>query len=165
MKINKKFIWLMVIPLMAFGIHEHYISLTKINYVEDKKSIQITMSYFIDDVEKTLENRHELPMELATKSENKKSGLYLESYVRQKFKISLDDKDQTYVYLGKEYENDLVYVYLEIEDVDPFKKIEVQNSMLIEEFEEQQNFVKLNIAGIQRTFILIKANDKEMLKL
>lgn len=165
MRINKNFIWLLIIPLMAFGIHEHYISLTKIKYVEEKKSIQITMSYFIDDVEKALETRHELPMELATKSENKKSGFYLESYVRQKFNISLDEKEQAYVYLGKEYENDLVYIYLEIEDVNQFKKIEVQNSMLIEEFEEQQNFVKLSIAGIQKTFILIKANDKEMLKL
>ena len=41
---------------MAFGTHEYYISLTKIKYVEEKKSVQITMSYFIDDVEKVLEN-------------------------------------------------------------------------------------------------------------
>ena len=104
-------------------------------------------------------------MELATKSEHKKSGFYLETYIRQKFKVSIDDKNQAYTYLGKEYENDLVYIYLEIENVAQINKIEVQNSMLIEEFSEQQNFIKLNIAGVQRTFILIKANDKEMLKL
>jgi len=165
MKTYKKFIWLLIIPLMAFGTHEYYISLTKIKYVEEKKSVQITMSYFIDDVEKVLENRHELPMELATKSENKKSGYYLESYIREKFKVHIDEKEQTYTYLGKEYENDLVYIYLEIEGVDQIKKIEVQNSMLIETFEEQQNFIKLSIAGVQRTFILIKANDKDLLKL
>ena len=150
---------------MAFGIHDHYISLTKIKYVEEKKSVQITMSYNIDDLEKVLENRYEVSMELANKSENKKSGYYLESYVRQKFKVSINEKEQTYTYLGKEYEDDLVYIYLEIENVDQIKQIEVQNSMLLEEFEEQQNFIKLSIAGIQKTFILIKANDKEMLKL
>jgi len=156
---------LIMIPLMSFGIHEYYISLTKIKYVEEKNSVQITMSYFIDDVEKVLENNSGLPMELATKSEHKKSGFYLETYIRQKFKVSIDDKNQAYTYLGKEYENDLVYIYLEIENVAQINKIEVQNSMLIEEFSEQQNFIKLNIAGVQRTFILIKANDKEMLKL
>jgi hypothetical protein len=165
MKISRKHLWLILIPLMAFGIHEHYISLTKIKYVEEKKSVQITMSYFIDDIEKVLENRSELPMELATKSEHKKSGYYLESYVRQKFKVSIDEKQQTYTYLGKEYENDLVYIYLEIENVDQINKIEVQNSMLMEEFAEQQNYIKLSVSGVQRTFILIKANDKEMLKL
>lgn len=154
-----------MIPLMSFGIHEYYISLTKIKYVEEKKSVQITMSYFIDDVEKVLENISGLPMELATKGENKKSGVYLETYIRQKFKVSIDGKNQAYTYLGKEYENDLVYIYLEIENVAQINKIEVQNSVLIEEFADQQNFIKLNIAGVQRTFILIKANDKEMLKL
>ena len=165
MKINLKFIWLAIIPLLAFGLHKHYISLTKINYVEEEKSVQITMRYFIDDVEKVLESRYELPMELATKDENKKSNLYLETYINQKFKISINDLEQTYVYLGKEYEDDLVFFYLEIENVDDIKKIEVQNSMLVEEFEDQQNFVKITIGKVQKTFILIKANDKEMLKL
>lgn len=165
MKINLKFIWVLIIPMMAFGLHEHYISLTKINYAKDKKSVQVTMRFFIDDVEKVLETRYELPMELATKGENKNSDQYLETYINQKFKISINDLEQTHVYLGKEYEDDLVYFYLEIEDVDSIKKIEVQNSMLVEEFEDQQNFIKLTIGNVQKTFILIKANDKEMLKL
>ena len=40
----------------------------------------------------------------------------------------------------------------------------MQNSMLMEVFEEQQNYVKMTIGEIRKTFILIKANDKEMLK-
>ncbi len=165
MKITLKFIWVLIIPMMAFGLHDHHISLTKINYDKDKKSVQVTMRYFIDDVEKVLESRYELTMELATKSENKKSDQYLETYINQKFKISINDLEQTYVYLGKEYEDDLVYFYLEIENIDDIKNIEVQNSMLVEEFEDQQNFIKLNIGNVHKTFILIKANDKEMLKL
>ena len=101
---------------------------------------------------------------MATKNESKKSDQYLETYINQKFKISINDLEQTYIYLGKEYEDDLVYFYLEIENVDSIKNIEVQNSMLVEEFEDQQNFIKLSIGNIQKTFILIKANDKEMLK-
>ena len=36
--------------------------------------------------------------------------------------------------------------------------------MLMETFDEQENYIKLNINNIEKTFILIKANDKEMLK-
>ncbi len=165
MKINLQFLWLAIIPLMAFGLHEHYISLTKINYAEEEKSVQVTMRYFIDDLEKVVESRYEQPMELATKDENKKFDIYIETYINQKFKISINELEQTYVYLGKEYEDDLVYFYLEIENVDDIKTIEVQNSMLFEEFEDQQNFIKLTIGKVQKTFILIKSNDKEMLKL
>lgn len=165
MNIVRKFIWLLIIPLMAFGLHEHYISLTKIDFVKEQRSVQITMRFFIDDLEKALENQFELPLELATKNENNQANGYLETYIRDKFRINLNKLEQSYTYLGKEYEDDVVYIYLEIENVDNINVIEVQNSMLIELFEEQQNYVKLSIGKVQKTFILIKANDKEILKL
>jgi hypothetical protein len=165
MNITRKFIWLLIIPLMAFGLHEHYISLTKIDFLKEKSSVQITMRFFIDDVEKALENQFELPLELATKNENKQANQYLETYIREQFKINLNQREESYTYLGKEYEDDVVYIYLEIENVDDINTVEVQNSMLIDTFEDQQNYVKISIGKVQKTFILIKANDKEMLKL
>ena len=101
---------------------------------------------------------------MATKQENKKANFYLEKYITQKFKVNINDEDKVYRYLGKEYDNDVVFFYLEIPDIENINKIVVQNSMLFEEFEEQENYVKLNINNTKKTFILIKANDKEMLK-
>lgn len=155
----------MVFPTLAFGLHEYYISLTKVDYIAEKESVQIIMRFFIDDVEKVLETRTELPMELATKNEHKNTDRFLEAYIRGKFKVDINGLDQTYTYLGKEYEHDIVYIYLEIENVKEIKSIQVQNAMLFEEFESQQNFIKLTLGEIQKTFILVKANDKEMLKL
>lgn len=164
MSFLKKTIILLIIPLLAFSAHKYYISLTKIDYIKDKKEVQITMRFFIDDIENTLQNRFNITLELATKQENKKANFYLEKYITQKFKVNINDEDKVYRYLGKEYDNDVVFFYLEIPDIENINKIIVQNSMLFEEFEEQENYVKLNINDIKKTFILIKANDKEMLK-
>ena len=71
----------------------------------------------------------------------------------------------SYSFLGKEYDNNEVFFYIEIENIDQINSIEVENSMLFETFEEQQNYIKLNLENIQKTFILVKANVKEMLKL
>lgn len=164
MRFLKKTIILLIIPLFAFSAHKYYISLTKIDYIKDKKEVQITMRFFIDDIENTLQNRFNISLELATKQENKKANFYLETYITQKFKVNINDEDKVYRYLGKEYDNDVVFFYLEIPDIENINKIVVQNSMLFEEFEEQENYVKLNINNTKKTFILIKANDKEMLK-
>ena len=161
----RNMIWLLIIPLMAFGMHKHYISLTKIDYIKEKKAIQITMRFFLDDIELALENRTGDSMELATKSENKLADKYLETYVRQKFKIWIDDKEMSHIFLGKEYENNEVFFYLELENIDKISTIEIENSMLFETYGEQQNYVKLSIDDIQKTFILVKSNVKEMLKL
>ncbi len=164
MKLFKKLFLIFIIPLMAFTAHKYYISLTKIDFIEEKKTIQITMRFFIDDIENTLQNRYKIPLELATKQENKKANFYLEKYIGQKFMIKINDEEKELNYLGKEYENDVVYFYLEINNIENIIKIEVQNNMLMEEFEEQENYVKLDINNKKKTFILIKANDKEMLK-
>jgi len=161
----RNMIWLLIIPLMAFGMHKHYISLTKIDYIKEKKAVQITMRFFLDDIELALENRTGDSMELATKSENKLADKYLEIYVRQKFKIWIDDKEMSYSFLGKEYENNEVFFYLELENIDKISTIEIENSMLFETYGEQQNYVKFSIDDIQKTFILVKSNVKEMLKL
>jgi hypothetical protein len=165
MKSFRKVIWLLIIPIVAFGIHKHYISLTKVDYIKEKKVVQITMKFFLDDIELALENRMQQPMELATKNENKLAGKYLETYVRQKFKIWINNKEMVYTYLGKEYEDNEVFFYLELKNIDHINSIEVENSLLFETFEEQQNYVKLNLENVQKTFILVKANAKEMLKL
>lgn len=164
MNFQKKIILLLVIPLLAFSAHKYYISLTKIDFIETKKTVQITMRFFIDDIENTLQSRYNTNLELATKDENKKANFFIEKYISQRFKITINEEEKTHKYLGKEYDNDVVFFYLEINDIDKIDIIKVQNNMLMESFEEQENYIKLNINNIKKTFILIKANDKEMLK-
>ena len=165
MKLYRHLFWFLIIPVLAFGIHKHYISLTKIDYVKEKKTVQITMKFFLDDIELALENRLKEPMELASKDENPLANKFMESYIRQKFNIWIDEKQVAYNYLGKEYENNEVFFYLEIENIDQIQSISVENNMLFEAFEEQQNYIKLTIDNTEKTFILVKANAKEMLKL
>jgi hypothetical protein len=163
MKEVKIFFLILIIPLFSFGLHKYYISLTKIDFVEKEKSVQITMRFFIDDIEKTLENRYEIELELATNKENNKANIYLERYIASKFEVIINQNVKLYKFLGKEYENDVVFFYLEITDIEMINQITIQNRMLFEEFPDQENFVKLDINNSRKTFVLRKENDKEML--
>ena len=163
MKEVKIFFLILIIPLFSFGLHKYYISLTKIDFVEKEKSVQITMRFFIDDIEKTLENRYEIELELATNKENKKANIYLERYIASKFEVTINQNVKLYKFLGKEYENDVVFFYLEITDIEMINQISIQNRMLFEEFPDQENFVKLDVNNSKKTFVLRKENDKEML--
>ena len=151
--------------LSSFGPHKHYISLTQIEYVPAEKSLQITMRFFIDDLEKAVGSRFDKNLALATPDEMKNADVYIERYLENKFKMWLNGTELTPNYLGKQYEDDQVFFFLEVDKVDNIEVLEVQNSMLMEVYEEQQNYIKLRIGEMDKTFILIKANDKEMLKM
>ena len=164
MNFIKKYIFLLAIPLLAFTAHKYYISMTKIKYVKEKRSIQITMRFFIDDIEKTVNARFKKDFKLATPEESTDTDKFLNLYIHQKFEYKINDQFVNYTFLGKEYENDIVFFYLESADVDDIKSIEVKNKMLLEAFDEQQNFIKLYINDKIKTMILMRENDKEMLK-
>jgi len=154
----------LVIPLFAFTMHKYYISMTKIKYVQEERSVQITMRFFIDDLEKTLNNRFKKDFKLANSDELKETDKLLNFYLQQKYDIIINEQTVEYTYIGKEYENDVVFIYLEATDIDNINSIEVKNSMLLETFEEQQNFIKLYMNNQVKTMVLIRGNDKEMLK-
>lgn len=162
--ITKVTILIFIFVHFAFSAHKYYISLTKIDFISEKRVVQITMHFFIDDIENTLENRYQTKLKLATKKESEKSDLYLKKYIGQKFKININSKEKTYEYLGKEYQNDVVFFYLEITDIEDIDTFEIQNSMLMEDISEQENYIKINIKNNKKTIVLRKDNDKEMLK-
>ena len=164
MSILKKLIFLLIIPLLAFSAHKYYVSMTKIKYVKEEEAIQITMRFFIDDVEKTLNNRFKKDFKLATTEEDKEADKFINLYIHQKFEVKINNQLIEYTFLGKEYKNDIVFFYLESTDIHNINSIEIKNSMLFEMFEDQQNFIKIYMNDQIKTMVLMRQNDKEMLK-
>jgi len=160
----KKYALLLLLPLFAFSAHKYYLSLTEINYNQTEKSLHITMRLFIDDLEKSLEANFNKKFKLGTPDENAKTNKYISYYLNNNFIVKVNNKNVKINFLGKEYENNVVYFYIEIDSVPKIKSISVQNTILMDEFDTQQNIIKLNMNNQKRTMILNRSNDKDLLK-
>ena len=155
---------LLSLVFLSFSAHKYYVSVTEIKFAEQKQELQISMRFFIDDLEAVLNQRFDKEFFLSTKKELTDADNYLKLYIDQKFQIKINGQSITARYLGKEYENDVVYFYLLADKISSVNVIEVTNTMLYEKFEDQENYIQLNINDQRNTFILTKRNDKEMLK-
>ncbi len=155
---------LLVVPLLAFSIHKYYISLCEIEYIEDQQSLQITLGIFIDDIELTLNKNNNKTLNLATKQEADSIDTYYKNYLNKHFQISANNKLQSYTYIGKEYDGDIVRFYLEITNIQQLTSIEIVNTSLFRDFKDQQNIIKINANNIHKTFYLTRKNDKGLLK-
>lgn len=90
MKLKYLFI-LFVVPLMAFSsLHKYYVSITQVEYVPEKKSLQLISRIFIDDLEDVLQARYDENLVMAYKNEDKQVDLYVEKYIRSKFGIKIN---------------------------------------------------------------------------
>ncbi|MCF8272262.1 MAG: peptidase E [Flavobacteriaceae bacterium] len=164
MKLNKILLLLGLIPIFAFtAFHKYYISVTQIDYIQEKQSVQITTRIFIDDFEKVLRERYNETIVLADKNEPTEVNAYIEKYLKSKIKVKINDKDMNLVFVGKEYDMDLVQCYLEIEQVKNINSIEISNQVLFDVFDEQQNMVKTKINNKQKSFLLNQNNKNAVL--
>lgn len=164
MKFNKYLLILLFVPFLAFtSMHKYYLSLTQIEYNEKSRSLQITMNVFIDDFELTMNNTFDKQFNLNTEDELVDSETYFHNYLKEHFKVKLGGQSVNFNYIGRKYEGDVVFFYLEFEDVANVKSIEIENTVLFEYFDDQKNLIKLKIKGEFDSLLLTKGKKKGLL--
>ncbi len=164
MKLKNYLFFFLLVPLFAFSIHKYYLSLCEIEYVKEKKSIQIIIGFFIDDIEFTLNRDYNTILKIATKEEFESIDESFETYLNEHLEFTINNKLVPYQYIGKEYDDDIVRFYLEITDVQTLKTLEITNTCLIRDFEDQQNIIKISANKKHKTFYLNKKTHKGLLK-
>ena len=140
----------------ATPAHKFYVSITKIEYVKEKSSLQIITKIFIDDIEDALQQHYDPSISLDTKKETEAADEDLKKYILQKINIKVNGKTVTFDYIGKEYDTDMVVAYIEVKNVKELKTIEIENKVLMEMFPEQQNIVHLKTPNSRKSLILDK---------
>ncbi len=155
---------LLAISLCSFVVHKFYVSVTQIEYNQEQDSLQIITRVFVDDIEDLLKQRYDESISIDVKKENPKVDQYLIKYFNQKFKLVVDDKDTSFTFIGKEFEDDLIICYLEIENITSLTSIKISNELLMDVFEEQQNIVHVKNGNQRKSLILEKGKSEGLLK-
>ena len=166
MKSNLKTIifCLLIFPFFAgFVAHKFYVSTTKVEYVKERKSIQIISKIFVEDLELVLQERYSSRVQLDPKKETDLDQNYVLNYILQKLKFKINEKEAQLIYIGKEYDIDILNIYFEIEDVDSLESIRIENKILIDLFPEQQNIIHFSNEKNNRNLILDKNRPNGLL--
>ena len=164
MNIKKIFFLLFLIPLLSFYTHKYYLSLTQIEFRSEKQVVQIIINVFMNDIETALNKDYNIDLRLHTKKELKNNDVYFIEYLNKNLQINIDKTLREFNYIGKEYEGDLVYFYLEIENVKEVPTIEIENKILTNYFSEQKNLIKAKVGKKNKSVLLETSNTKGLLK-
>lgn len=159
----KKIALPLLLFILAFSSHKYYLSLTQIEYNKDHKSLEVIINVFMDDVELAINNEYDVDMRLTTKEELKGVDEYFQKYLSNNLKFFINNKAVQYNFIGKEYEGDLVYFYLELELKEDPLSLKVINTLLFDYFEQQQNVIKFKNGSKRQSKILSIDTNKALL--
>ncbi len=131
-------------------------SITEINYNAESKSLEISIQFFTDDLEKAVEQNKDLRLLLGTEKEDSAADSLINQYIKQHFEIQKNEVPLVLEYIGKESERDYTYAYLELKDFDKDGTIWLNNTLLIELFDAQVNKVNFNNGDYSKSISLHK---------
>ncbi len=144
--------------------HPFYISLTDLRYNDTDKSIEISQKIFWDDLEISLSKTFNTKVDFINPSSPIKLEEMIEKYLLTHNEIVINGKKIPLKYLGYEIEEDAAWFYLEGKVSERPKSVEIKNTLLIGEFNEQQNLINFYLEKKPKSMILYKDKIKGSLE-
>ena len=161
MRFSRLLLLFALLPVLtAATAHKFYVSVSKIEYSEKDRSLQMISTLFADDMENTLKARYGDKVSLDPDKETELDQELLKKYILKKLTITVDGQERQLEYIGREYENDIVRVYVEVPEVEDPKEVEVEAQWLFELFDEQQNIIHMKKGDTRRSLVLEPENPK-----
>lgn len=143
-----------IVALLSFTAHKFYVGIYQIDYVPQKKMLQITARLFLDDVNNAMSEKYNAKMLLGEPNETPQDEILLKKYLSENLTIKINGKIVPTEFMSKEIENDVLVCYLRSTNISKITKFEIFNDILIGFVTEQQNIVQTNINGVKKSLLL-----------
>ncbi len=123
------------------NLHPFHISITEIKYNANQKSLEIAQKIFWDDLEVELNDYSKSKINFLKPSNEEELNKLVEKYILEHSDIYINGIKTTINYLGYEIEEDVAWIYMEVENIPVPKSAEIKNSVLFKNFPGQQNII------------------------
>lgn len=131
--------------------HPFHVSTTEINHNDRDKSLEISCRIFIDDFEDALEKQFKTPADLSKEAMKTQMDSLVKRYILNHLQVKPDNRQLALDYIGFEKESDAVWVYLQGNNIATVKKIEINNSILYDIFEDQISIMHVKVGGVRKS--------------
>jgi hypothetical protein len=126
-------------------LHPFYISLTELRYNPSSKKMEVAQKIFWDDLEVALSKEAGVTVDFLKPKDKAKLEGQVKAYLLKHTQVWVNGKLVPLNYLGYEVEEDAAWFYLESAATAAPKTVEVQNTLLLRDFEGQQNIVHVYV--------------------
>ena len=148
--------------LLSSDFHPFHSSVTEMSYNQKDQSWEISLRLFQDDLEQSVSAATGKKYRMIPGDESAEK--VLDTYLRKHFRFHAGKQITTpYRWLGTEQQQDAIWVYLEIPTTSDLAGSYLENSIFLEEFEDQTNLVQWASAGQKKSYLFRKTQEIQQL--
>ena len=140
--------------------HPFHATITSFNCNPNDQSVEITIKLFTDDLENILKDSRGSDLRIDSESNRTIIDSLIFDYIKNNLTLFFDDKKGKISWVGKEFENDITWSYLEIKNIKNISgtKISIKNKLFLEIFDDQLNICHFYCSENPETLMLHKEN-------
>lgn len=159
--------WIAVLAFCLLGWngeHPFYVSNTIAHYNEETATIQISSHIFLDDLEKGIHQKSGVWIKYGSANESPKADSLIYDYLSSKMQWHLMDTLVHFNFIGAEMSEDFsaLWCYLESPEIASGKaKLDIDNQLLMEVYDDQKNIVHFNMPDEDHYFLFRNAAQRE----
>lgn len=148
--------------LLFPNLHPFHSSVTEMTYNQTDQSWEISIRLFQDDLEQTISSN--LGKKFRMVPGDAASEKTLDAYLRKHFRFHAGKQITTpYRWLGTEQQQDAIWVYLEIPTKSDLVGSYLENSIFLDEFDDQTNLVSWSFQGQKKSYLFRKTQEVQQL--
>lgn len=146
----------LLLTFSAGAKHDFHVSITNGEYNPKTETLQIYLKLFSDDLQNAIEDD-------SGKASSAPSDSLVKKFVLDHFWLKINNEKLKPKYIGKELEQDITFIYLEVPFDITEKAITVSNTVFFDRFDDQSNIVNLEINGQLKSAFLDEGTPAETL--
>ncbi len=134
--------------------HDIHVSNTQVK-ISETGTLEIVVRIFYDDLQQAMG----LQPGQALPSKYPSADALIEKYLSEKMKWTFDGKKRSPRYIKSKAASPAVWAYLQFEEsAQSVKSIRLENKLLLDQFDDQTNMVRVESQGQEYNFIMDKNN-------
>jgi hypothetical protein len=155
-----------VLPLFATVLlsavpHPFHVTVEEMNHNAQDKTLEISCKIFTDDFEKTLAKNYNSKVDLTNPPNKAAMDSLVKRYIFAHLSLKVNGKPVNLVYVGFETDKEASYGYVEVDNVPAVSRVEITNSLMYDQFDDQVNIMHVIVGG-KRQSTKLSYPDKEV---
>ncbi|HBF88331.1 MAG TPA: hypothetical protein DDX39_06775 [Bacteroidales bacterium] len=140
--------------------HPLHFSMTNVEYDNDKQGFSVGIKLFTDDFQNGLIHKFGKNINLAVENVDMNSA-YISKYINENFLIYIDGKPSNQLtFVSSKKHEDAIWVNFFLPTKNTFHKIEFENKLMLDLFENQTNLLIFYYDNVKQGFNLKNDNYK-----
>ena len=131
--------------------HPIYVSVAEIEYNAKGKTLEVSCKLFTDDFEKALRSAYKTNVDLINPPNRAVMDKLVNDYVQKHFTVTLDGRLVALKYLGYEEIEEGIYSYYEATGIKEPKNIQIFNTLLYSNHEQQMGLMHVTVNGSRKS--------------